>query len=254
MGAGHSHPLHVHGHSVVHRMAPHVKVVALVGFAIAVAATPVGAWWAFVVLGLLIVVAVVASRLPIRFVASRSLVVAPFLVSALVIPFVSSGHDRVLGPLTWSSVGLAAGISIALRALLGVTASIVMAGTTELPRLLAGLERLHVPGPIVSIASFMLRYLELVAAELARMHAAMAARGHDPRWIGQVRPMAAASGALFVRTYERGERIHLAMVARGFTGQVPQLHDDVATSREWVMVGVWTMLAVVVGVTAAVMA
>lgn len=253
MGAGHSHPLHVHGHSTVHRMAPHVKVVALVGYAVAVATTPVGAWTAFAALAALAAVAVAASRLPLRFVATRALVVTPFLVSALVIPFAASGHDASLGPISWSSLGVAAGASIALRALLGVVATIVVAGTTELPRLLAGLERLHVPGPITAIASFMLRYLELVAGELARMHAAMTARGHDPRWIGQVRPMALASGALFVRTYERGERVHLAMMARGFTGHLPQLHDDAASARQWLAAGTWAGLALAVSVTAQVM-
>ncbi len=254
MGAGHSHPLHVHGHSPVHRMAPHVKVVALLGYAIAVATTPVGAWAAFASLAVLVVVAIVAARLPLGFVATRALIVTPFLLSALVIPFAASGHDMRLGPLSWSSVGVAAGVSIALRALLGVAASIVVAGTTELPRLLAGLERLRVPGPITAIASFMLRYLELVASELGRMHAAMAARGHDPRWLGQVRPMALASGALFVRTYERGERVHLAMVARGFTGHLPRLHDDAASSRQWLVAGTWAGIALAVSIAAQVMA
>lgn len=250
MGAGHSHPLHVHGHSGLHQMAPHVKLLALCAYAVAVATTPPGAWPAFTALALLAAVAVVASGLPLGFVASRALIVTPFLVSAMVIPFAASGHDTSLGPLSWSSVGVVTGLSIAMRALLGVVASIVVAGTTELPRLLAGLERLRVPAAITAIASFMLRYLELVAGELERMHAAMTARGHDPRWLGQVRPMAMASGALFVRTYERGERVHLAMVARGFTGHLPRLHEDVATARQWLVAGTWSALAVAVAVSA----
>ena len=254
MGAGHSHPLHVHGHSMVHRMAPHVKLLALVGFAVAVATLPVGAWWAFLGLAMLLAVALVAARLPPRFVASRALVVLPFLLSALVVPFVASGHDATVGPVGYSTEGLAAGLSIAGRALLGVTASIVVAGTTELPRVLAGLERLHVPQPIVAIASFMLRYLEVVAGELGRMHAAMTARGHDPRWLWQVRPMAAASGALFVRSYERGERVHLAMQARGFTGHLPRLHDEHAAPRDWIVATTWAVAALAVTVIATVMA
>lgn len=254
MGAGHSHPLHVHGHSVVHRMAPHVKLLALVGFAVAVATIPVGAWWAFLALAVLLVTALVAARLPPAFVASRALVVTPFLLSALVVPFVASGHDAMLGPVGYSTEGLAAGLSIAARSLLGVTASILVAGTTELSRMLAGLERLRVPEPIVAIASFMLRYLELVAEELGRMHAAMTARGHDPRWLWQVRPMAAASGALFVRSYERGERVHLAMQARGWTGHLPRLDDEPAARRDWVTAGAWAVAALTVAVAAGVVA
>ncbi len=250
MGARHSHPLHVHGHSVVHQLAPHVKIVATVLFAVAVALAPPDAPWAFAGLAVLLLVALVASHLPVGFVATRALVVVPFVVFGLLVPFVASGHDMAWGPITWSSVGLTTGLAIATRSVLGVTASIVLAGTTELPRLLGGLDRLRVPPTITAIASFMLRYLEVVAAELGRMRAAMTARGHDPRWLWQVRPLATASGALFVRAYERGERVHLAMQSRGFTGVMPRLHDDSATPTMWVLAGGWAGAAVAVVIVA----
>ncbi|MBY5161934.1 cobalt ECF transporter T component CbiQ [Salsipaludibacter albus] len=254
MGVRHSHPLHVHGHSVVHHLAPHVKIVATVVFAVAVAVAPPTAPWAFVGLAVLMGVALVASRLPPAFVATRVLVVVPFVVFGLLVPFVSSGHDMAWGPVTWSSVGARTGLAIAVRSVLGVTASIVLAGTTELPRLLGGLDRLRVPPTITAIASFMLRYLEVVAAEFGRMRAAMTARGHDPRWLWQVRPLATASGALFVRSYERGERVHLAMQSRGFTGTMPRLHDDAATPGMWALAGAWAAAAVAVVVVALVVA
>ncbi len=252
MGAGHSHPLHVHGHSVVHRMAPHVKIAVTFVFALAVATTPVGGWRAFAGLALVVGVAVVAARLPVSFVATRSLVVLPFVGFAVLVPFVASGHDASWGPVTWSSEGLSAGAAIIARSVLGVVASIVLAGTTELDRLLGGLQRLHVPPALVAIASFMLRYLEVVADELGRMRSAMVARGHDPRWLWQVRPLAMASGALFVRTYERGERVHLAMQARGWTGSIPPVRrepDPVATPAAVA----WAGAAVAVSVAARVM-
>ncbi len=252
MGAGHSHPLHVHGHSVVHRLAPHVKVLATVGYALALATVPDRAWWAFLLLALLVTTAVVAAGLPVRFVATRALVVVPFVAFGALVPFVSSGHDAAWGPLSWSTAGAWAGSAIAWRSLLGVTASIVLAGTTELPRLLAGLERLHVPPALVAIASFMLRYLEIVAQELARMRAAMTARGHDPRWAWQLRPLATASGALFVRTYERGERVHLAMQARGWSGAMPPLREDQPDVGTPLAVA-WAATAALVAIAARVM-
>ena len=81
-----------------------------------------------------------------------------------------------------------------------------------------GLARLRVPPVFVSIMSFMVRYMELMADSLARMRTAMTARGYDPRWLWQAKPIASSAGALFVRSYERGERIHAAMVARGIRG------------------------------------
>ena len=54
----------------------------------------------------------------------------------------------------------------------------------------------------------------------------MTARGYDPSWIAQIRPLATAAGALFIRSYERGERVHQAMLARGFVGEFPTAFDE----------------------------
>lgn len=253
MGAGHAHVLHVHGHSVVHRLAPHVKLLATAVFAVAVATVPNRSWPTFLGLTILVAVAVVAARLPVGFVATRALVVVPFVAFGALVPFVSGDHDATWGALSWSSEGAWAGAAIAWRSVLGVTASIVLAGTTELSRLLTGLARLRVPPGIVSIASFMLRYLEIVGNELGRMRQAMVARGHDPRWAWQLRPLATASGALFIRTYERGERVHLAMQARGWSGAMPQVRDEPAGQHTWVA-GAWAATAMVVAVVGRVVA
>jgi cobalt/nickel transport system permease protein len=78
----------------------------------------------------------------------------------------------------------------------------------------------------------------------------MVARAHDPRWLWQAKPIASAAGALFVRSYERGERVHAAMLARGFNGTIPQLDHRVATSGEWVL----SMLVPLVSISAAIAA
>ncbi|HRE03653.1 MAG TPA: CbiQ family ECF transporter T component, partial [Ilumatobacteraceae bacterium] len=52
-----------------------------------------------------------------------------------------------------------------------------------------------------------------------------------PRWLWQARPIAASLGTLFVRSYEHGERVHLAMLSRGFTGSMPSLDDDPSQRR-----------------------
>ena len=80
----------------------------------------------------------------------------------------------------------------------------------------------------------MVRYVELLAAQLARMRTAMVSRGHDPRWLWQVGPVAASVGMLFVRSYERGERVHGAMVARGFTGTLVVSDGRAAAAADWV--------------------
>ena len=55
------------------------------------------------------------------------------------------------------------------------------------------------------------------------MRAALAARGYRPRHALQAAAIGRVATALFLRTYERGERVHLAMLARGYAGAMPRL-------------------------------
>jgi cobalt/nickel transport system permease protein len=81
--------------------------------------------------------------------------------------------------------------------------------------------------------SFMFRYLEVVGGELARMRIARDSRGFRARSVRQWPVLAATLGALFIRSYERGERVHLAMMSRGYMGRMPFGDDLVATPGQW---------------------
>jgi cobalt/nickel transport system permease protein len=161
-------------------------------------------------------------------------VVTPFLLAALLLPFVASGpRVSVLG-MSLAVEGLWGGFGMASRALLGAGASLLLVATTEVPDLLRGLERLRVPPLLTQIASFMIRYLEVVAGEVSRQRRAMTARGFDPRWLWQLGPIASGLGVLFIRSYERGERIHDAMRARGFVGTLPEIgHRHAPVASDW---------------------
>jgi cobalt/nickel transport system permease protein len=250
MGAGHAHPLYVHGHSRVHRLAPEVKVAGAVMFVCAVAVTPRVAVWAFAVDAVLLAAVAALSGIGPRFVLARLTVVLPFVAFAIVIPFVGTGERVDVLGMSLSRDGLWATWNVLAKAGLGATTSILLAGTTEIPRLLTGMARLHVPPVLTMIASFMVRYLELLAGEVRRMRTAMAARGYAPRWLWQARPVAASAGALFVRSYERGERVHAAMLSRGYTGVMPEIDERRASAREWMAAAVVPAVAWLVAVTA----
>lgn len=243
--------LHIAGTTAIHRMPASVKLVALVGFVIPVAGTPRHAVWAFAVHALLLLAVVVAARLRPRVVLARLTVLVPFLAAAAVLAFIGHGDRTDVAGLSLSIDGSWAAWNMTAKAVLGATAGIVVAATTPVPDLLAGLSRLRVPAVLVAIVGFMIRYLDVIADELGRMRTAMAARGHDPRWLWQARPIASSVGALFVRSYERGERVHLAMAARGFTGTMPDLtattggRHDVAAAAALVGVAVSTTAAAV---------
>ncbi|MGF1597036.1 MAG: cobalt ECF transporter T component CbiQ [Acidimicrobiales bacterium] len=228
----HGH-LHVPGTSPVHRLAPAAKLVGLLVFVVTVAITPRRAVAAFAVDAAIVAAVVVVARLPVMVIARRLVVVVPFLGAAVLVPFVAEGNDVVVAGVTVSSEGLWATWNITAKALLGASASIVMAATTPLPDVLQGLTQLRVPAVLVAIAAFMFRYLDVISDQLQRMRTAMVARGHDPRWLWQVRPIASSAGTLFVRSYERGERVHQAMAARGFTGTMPELHPSPTGRVDW---------------------
>lgn len=233
MSGGHVHALHVHGHSPIHRLPSHVKVAALLLFVTAVVATPRQAIWAFGGYAGLLAVTVALAEVPPRFVAKRMIIEVPFLLFAVFLPVLGSEPRIELLGMSLSREGTWAAWSILAKGSLGVAASILLAATTELTEILAGLERLKVPAVIVAIAGFMIRYLEVIAGELARMRIAMAARGYEPTVFWQARALATSAGALFIRSYERGERVYQAMVSRGYNGRMPVM-DRVATApRLW---------------------
>jgi cobalt/nickel transport system permease protein len=142
----------------------------------------------------------------------------PFVVFALLMPFVATGpRVEVLG-VALSEAGLLAAWGLLAKGTLGVMASLTLAATTEPRDLLVGLERLRVPSQLVQIIGFMIRYLDVVTDEMRRMRIARESRGFRGGPLRSWPVLARTAGALFIRSYERGERVHLAMVSRGYTG------------------------------------
>jgi cobalt/nickel transport system permease protein len=224
--------LYVAGESAVHRVAPEIKIAATAAYVFAVVVTPREALWAFAGDALLLAGVVGLAGLSPALIAGRLRIEVPFLLFAAFMPFTGAGpRTDVLG-LSMSEPGLWAAWNIVAKGTLGVAASIVLAATTPVADLLRGLDRLHVPRVVTAIAGFMVRYLGIVTGEAQRMHVARQSRGYDPRWLWQARGMAASAGTLFVRSYERGERVYLAMLARGYDGTMPALEGRRAAAAD----------------------
>lgn len=224
-----------------------MKVASTVLFAIGVVLTPREAFAAFGVhLGVLVAMVTIAG-VPAHRLARRLVIEVPFVIFAAFLPFLGGGERVDLGPVSVSVEGSWAAWNIMAKATLGVLAAALLSATTEVPDLLVGLRRLRVPAPLVTIAAFMTRYLDVLVAQLGRMQIARISRGDDPRWLWQARAVAATSGTLFLRSYERGERVYLAMCARGFTGESPVLGGGApAGRRHWLLGLIPAGLALVV--------
>ncbi|MEW2142365.1 cobalt ECF transporter T component CbiQ [Micromonospora vinacea] len=255
MGAGHGHVLYRESDSPVHRLPPEVKIVAMVVFTIAVVATPREAFWAFGAYAVLVAVVATLARVGPRWLLSRALIELPFVVFAVALPFLGSG-DRVevLG-LRLSEDGLHGAWNILAKGTLGVLVSLLLAATTTTRDLIVGLDRLHCPQVLTQIATFMLRYLDVLVGEARRMRVARISRGDDPRFLWQLRGFAAGIGALFLRAFERGERVYLAMLSRGYTGRMPAVWqgEGAASAGQWLVAATVPVLAASIAATAVVL-
>ncbi|MCL3817667.1 cobalt ECF transporter T component CbiQ [Aeromicrobium wangtongii] len=235
MGVGHARPnLLVPTESPIHRLRPECKLAATILFVVAVVSAPREAIWVFGVFAAIVIAGAWLAHLPLLVLARRLTVELPFIAFAVLLPFLSPGPDvEVLG-VSLSADGLWAAWNIVVKGTLGIAATAVLAATTPVPSLLSGLERLHMPRLVIAVAGFMIRYADVLTAESRRMQVARLSRGYDPRWFWQVKAVATSTGTLFVRSFERGERVHLAMLARGYSGTMPCTDvQSAAVGRDW---------------------
>ncbi len=143
---------------------------------------------------------------PLWKVCKRTLLVLPFLLVVLVFA-------------AWSATSPERLLLLVQKALLSAAALAVLGVGTDFPPLIKGLHRLGLPGTLVMMLSFMYRYLELLLAEAKRMEIARNQRYFGGRYLQQFRVLGNMIGNLFLRAFERGERVYQAMVLRGYSAQ-----------------------------------
>lgn len=217
--------------SFIHRLDPRTKFIAILVFILAVTLTPSGRWQAFAVYFCLIAVLVLTSKIPVLYIIKRSLVIMPFvLLIAIFIPFFKEGEVagsyniwRWQVSVTYS--GLQVLWNILARAWLSIFGLILLTSTTPVTKLLDGLERLRMPGVLIMILSFMYRYIFILVDEVMRMKQARDSRSFGGSRLWHVRTIGRMTGTLFIRSYERGERVYAAMLARGFDGHSRTLNQ-----------------------------
>jgi len=212
-------------HSRIHRLDPRAKLIGLAGVTLVAVTTPLEAWPAYVACAATLIVVAALARIHPRTVWTRVRVVLPLvLFVAVFVPFVRQGDPVDLGPVTVSEQGLATFATVSAKAILGTCSAVLLGATTSFPDVLHALERLRAPRLLILIAAFMYRYLFVIVDEVQRMRAALAARGYAPRHALQAAAIGRVATALFLRTYERAERVHLAMLSRGWSQTMPRLN------------------------------
>jgi len=249
--ADHSH----RGSSRIHRLDPRIKILGAVLFILAVTLLPVGAWPSLTIFWLATLFMAYSSGLGLGYAVKRSFVALPFALAAITLPLTVPGPALAqLGPFTLSLPGTLRFLTIVAKSWVAVQMAVLLTVTTPFPDLLWGLRELHVPRLLISIVSFMYRYMFVLADEALRLRRARAARaavgeagksGGSLLWRGKV--AGGMVGNLALRAFERSERIYNAMLARGFKGELITLSAPHLTdSDRFSLVGWVTFLAMVV--------
>jgi len=215
--------------SVIHRLDPRTKIITFITFVIFIVLTPPGYFLQFLLYFAVIVALILLSKIPLLFVLKRVLAVIPFvIVIGIFIPFIKEGEIAAaysLGniKLNVTYPGLIIFWNICAKAFLSIMCLTLLTSVTPFPYFLKGLERLRVPGIFIMVLSFMYRYLFVSIDELMRMKQAKDSRTIKPKRFFEIKTLANMLGSLFVRSYERGERVYFAMCSRGFNGKIKTL-------------------------------
>ena len=239
--------------SPIHRADPRLKFVAVIAVILAIALVPVGGFAALVVVWIsLLAASTLAGLGPLRL-SRGAFIAAPFLLAAVPLIFIRPGEPLgSIGPLTVSGEGLRMFATIAAKSWLSVQAALLLTFTTPFHDLVDALRDLRLPRILVAIISFMYRYLAVLGEEGSRMLRARAARsatagaagaGGSVRW--RARVTGQMVGSLFLRSYERSERIYAAMQARGFEGTFRHLGTRAIEPAAWAIFGL--LVAAIVG-------
>jgi cobalt/nickel transport system permease protein len=242
--------------SPMHRLDPRAKIVGLLAVTLVAVSSPLDAWPVFAGCGLVLVAVAAIARVRAREIRRRVRFILPLvLLAGVLLPFVrEGGRAYEIGPLTAYEDGLEVFAAVALKATIGTVSAVLLGATTGFPAVLRGLEAMRVPRLLVLIAAFMYRYLFVIVEETGRMRAALAARAYRPSTALHAGALGRVATAMFLRTYARGERVYHAMLARGYSGRMPQLSPLVLRRADAVFVALVVAALVPLRVAAEVIA
>ncbi|MGB0387519.1 MAG: cobalt ECF transporter T component CbiQ [Ardenticatenaceae bacterium] len=236
--------------SPIHKLDPRVKLLVTVGFIVGNVLLPDGAWLGFgLAWGLTLLVSAVA-KLGAAFALRRSFIALPFMLAGVSVIFATPGTVIAEWQIAWldlsvTDTGLVRLASLMLRTWLSVQMAILLTSSTTFPDLTHALRHLRVPSILVSIISFMYRYLFVLVEEAQRLLRARAARsaalpgqkaGGSLIWRAKV--AGGMAGQLFIRSLDRADRVYFAMSARGYRGQLLTMTHHTMTTRDWQISGI----------------
>ncbi len=212
----------------VTRLAPTARVLGTVVLALAAALLPLGAWPQMAALTLLVVVIALLARIPPRAFAARLGPPLGFvlLVSAALPVLVPGTPVMRIGPLSLSGAGLLRFASVVGRALPALGAAVVLVSTLRFTELVQALRDLRLPGVVTTALGLAYRYLYILTDEVEQLQRAARSRNAGAGAASRRRLLVGITASSLGRSFARSERVHQAMLARGYQDAIPALRPQ----------------------------
>jgi cobalt/nickel transport system permease protein len=250
-----------HQESKIHQLDPRVKILITVGFILSNAILPDGSWLSFGIAWLFLLFANELSGLGVGFTLKRSFVALPFAlvaVTAIFSPLGTPLGEWQIGFITLipTDFGVIRFFSILIRSWLSVQMAILLVATTQFHDLVHALEHLRMPKSLITIVAFLYRYIFVLTDEVMRLLRARESRsagmpdrkrGGKLLWRGKV--AGSIAGQLFLRSYERSDRIYNAMLSRGYAGHLRTLNPHIMVPMDWIIFVLSILLLFVIQIT-----
>jgi cobalt/nickel transport system permease protein len=240
--------------SPVHALDARVKLVLALCFILVTSLTPNGAWPVLIMLFALSISVILLAGLELGYVLRRAVLVAPFALAAVPLIFTAPGPRIEIGAtgIALSEPGVVRMLSVLAKSYVSMQMAVVLASTTPFPALLQAMRAIRLPRLLVAVFGLMWRYLFVLVDEVMRLMRARDSRsgaldpaqrvGGSIAW--RARTAGGMAGNLFMRSFERGDRIYDAMAARGYDGEVRTLsHPALSRASVIVLVGSLLLLA-----------
>ena len=216
--------------SPLHILEPRSKLLAFTALIVCVLSIPTDQGLLFVAYFFATAILMGISQIPLSVILGRTLLILPFIMLA-----------SLAAP--WRGFpGLAA---LFVRAVLCLVLLILLTNTTRFVELLRGLRRFGCPQVLVMNLSFLYRYFFVLTEEAMRMKQARDCRrvGRAP-FFEELRILGSMLGTLLIRSFERAERMHGAMLSRGYCGEFPVISPRRFSWRDLAFLSVVTCFIV----------
>jgi len=187
-----------------------------------------------------------ASRIPLKFFFARTTIFIPIFAGliSLPLPFITPGvaltsleYGKVVVVITRE--GLYKATQFTLRVWVCVALSVLLILTTKFSKIIEAMKNLRFPCILVTMTAVTYRFIFLFIDEAYRMALARESRTTKKlRWKENVKSLANMIATLFIRAHERGEKVYLAMMARGYTGTFRSFDNMKYTKRDWIFANI----------------